>query len=368
MVVDEFGEGLPVGFMISNREDEPVLRLFFKEIKKRVDNIEPNFFMTDDAPQYFNAWEKVFGHCQRTTKLLCRWHIDKNWRKALREMVQPKELQVQVYHHLMVLMEERSEVEFYKLLTHFLTYLSDEGLTSFLEYFQRHYCSRTMQWATYGRCYTTVNTNMNLEAFHRLLKVVYLHQKKNRRVDTIIHVLLQISRDKAFERLTKLEKGKNSHRIGEINRRHRNAESMDIGCVQMISPNVWKVKAQSQGDSYYAVNRLMLESTCSCKLKCAHCGACIHMYSCTCIDNILHSTVCKHIHFVHMSSTSSQIRLPQSANSEQLSDSDCLDTPQLQKRRTFDCTLPVESTETPGPCDLEYFQTCLTMILKLLCR
>ena len=28
---------------------------------------------------------------------------------------------------------------------------------------------------------------------------------------------------------------------------------------------------------------------------------CMHMYSCTCMDVILHYTVCKHIHFLHMS-------------------------------------------------------------------
>ena len=28
------------------------------------------------------------------------------------------------------------------------------------------------------------------------------------------------------------------------------------------------------------------------------CYACIHMYSCTCLDAMLHSTVCKYIHLL----------------------------------------------------------------------
>ena len=67
---------------------------------------------------------------------------------------------------------------------------------------------------------------MFVESFHRVLKVIYLHHKRNRRVDTLLVTLLKISRDKAFGRLMKLEKGKNTHRTSEINRRHKCAEKM----------------------------------------------------------------------------------------------------------------------------------------------
>ena len=56
---------------------------------------------------------------------------------------------------------------------------------------------------------------------HCLLKVVYFQQKQNRRVDALLNVLLKLSRDKAFERLQKLEKGKSSYRISEVNKRHK---------------------------------------------------------------------------------------------------------------------------------------------------
>ena len=38
--------------------------------------------------------------------------------------------------------------------------------------------------------------------------------------------MLQIARDKVYERLIKLEKGKSSHRICEINKRHKAAECL----------------------------------------------------------------------------------------------------------------------------------------------
>lgn len=30
------------------------------------------------------------------------------------------------------------------------------------------------------------------------------------------------------------------------------------------------------------------------------CGACVHMYTCSCLDATLHYTVCKHVHLVQM--------------------------------------------------------------------
>ena len=51
LVLDEYGEGMPVGWMISNREDGTVIVEFLKSIKNRVGNLEADFFMSDDAEQ-----------------------------------------------------------------------------------------------------------------------------------------------------------------------------------------------------------------------------------------------------------------------------------------------------------------------------
>ena len=54
----------------------------------------------------------------------------------------------------------------------------------------------------------SINTNMYVESFHRTLKYIYMKGKTNRRIYNLIHILLNVSRDKGFERLCKLEKGK----------------------------------------------------------------------------------------------------------------------------------------------------------------
>ena len=56
LVIDEFGEGVPAAWLISNREDQAVLIEFLKAVKKRTGDIIAKYIMTDDAQQYFTAW------------------------------------------------------------------------------------------------------------------------------------------------------------------------------------------------------------------------------------------------------------------------------------------------------------------------
>ena len=68
-----------------------------------------------------------------------------------------------------------------------------------------------------------MNTNMYVEAFHRVLKYVYMKGRVNKRLDKCIYVLLKLVRDKGFERLLKIEKGKNTERISMIRSRHQSS-------------------------------------------------------------------------------------------------------------------------------------------------
>ena len=140
---------------------------------------------------------------------------------------------------------------------------------------------------------------MYCESFHRILKIVYLDSKQNRRVDRLLAVLLRFAKDKAFERIQKLEKGKSSHRMKEILKRHKSALEMvsDGAAPHQESENSWQVHSQSS-EQVYTVTRVKRE--CSCLLHCVDCHACIHMFTCSCADAHLQSTVCKHSHVVQL--------------------------------------------------------------------
>ena len=145
---------------------------------------------------------------------------------------------------------------------------------------------------------------MFIESFHRLLKIVYLQQKQNRRIDYLVHTLLRISKDKAYERLQKTHKGKYSHHISEINKRHKSALRMiQVGGALWESGNHWNVSSETERSQVYYVTKV-LESCTNCKLTCSSCPTCVHMYTCTCLDFSLHTTVCKHVHMVCIKTSS----------------------------------------------------------------
>ena len=121
---------------------------------------------------------------------------------------------------------EREEELLRVNLQKFLSFLDAKKGNSFLHYFKRMYCNRVEQWAACYRLVTQTNTNMFIEPFHQLLKRVYLEQKQVHRIDFLVHTLLCISKDKAYEWLEKVHKGKYSHSISEIHKRHKIAERM----------------------------------------------------------------------------------------------------------------------------------------------
>ena len=114
LVVDEYGEGFPVAWCITNKEDRVVLIEFFTSVRTRCGMVRPLWFMSDMAEQYYLAWVSVFDSTPR--KLLCTWHVDRAWRGALQQHVTGVEKQAAVYSKLRVLLEETDKAKFTSLL------------------------------------------------------------------------------------------------------------------------------------------------------------------------------------------------------------------------------------------------------------
>ena len=113
MVVDEYGEGYPVAWCLSNREDQILMTNYMKQLHIRVENLVPEWFMSDDADQFFNSWTAVFGRGPK--KLLCTWHVDRAWRQAL-SSINNREIKCTVYYTLRTLLDEASIEKFCSLL------------------------------------------------------------------------------------------------------------------------------------------------------------------------------------------------------------------------------------------------------------
>ena len=67
------GEGIPIAWIISNREEAATIRQVLVKMKEKCGDIHTQFFMSDDAENFFNAWRAVFT-VKNTRKLICAWH------------------------------------------------------------------------------------------------------------------------------------------------------------------------------------------------------------------------------------------------------------------------------------------------------
>ena len=62
LVVDEYGEGFPAAWCLSDHEDFTTMCTFFREVKKNcAGSITSKWFMSDIAPQYYNPWVGVMS-------------------------------------------------------------------------------------------------------------------------------------------------------------------------------------------------------------------------------------------------------------------------------------------------------------------
>ena len=144
-----------------------------------------------------------------------------------------------------------------------------------------------------------INTNMAVEAFHRVFKYNYLKGKVNKRVDSCLINLLRYIRDKCFDRVIKLTKGKSTHKSKLIQVRHNHSKELSTGNIQEDADGRWKITSATNNDISYTIIRQAnrcLEN--SCQMICVECNICIHQYVCKCTDSLIHNTMCKHIHML----------------------------------------------------------------------
>eukprot|EP00794_Sanderia_malayensis_P006481 gene6481-7221_t len=301
LVVDEYGEGLPVAWLISNREDQLVLNPFIAAIKERTGELNVNVFMSDDANNFYNSW--IYHFAAPKSKLICSWHVDRNWRKNLRKHVQRQEQQAEIYKALKTLQMELNENAFRKGIQQFSAWCEKKS-PGFNDYFMDYYMHQPQQWASCFRIGKGINTNMVTEAFHNVLKGVYFQRRQNKRVDHLLCTLLKIARDKVFDGLIKAQKGKRTFKQRETDRRHKRAMEIDQNHITQIENGKWDVRSQEEKKKFYDVKRN--KPDCSCQMQCSLCQVCQHLYTCSCTDFTIRSLACKHIHAVH-----AQIKVPE---------------------------------------------------------
>ena len=281
------------------------------------------WFMSDMAPQFYDAFKKVFN-CS-PYRLYCTWHVDKAWKEQLKEKVKDTEIYFRIYKQLRTLLEQTNIDVFNRCLATLTDSLINSNITkSFGKYFLEHWAFKKESWAYCYRVGFGINTNMFCETFHRVFKYQYLKGKVNKRVDNCLVNLMKYNRDKAFERMIKLTKGKCTHKIKSINDRHQASLKLSFASVIEIANNYgpvsgWTIQSEDGKRNY---NVTLSEELCmeqNCRMRCIECDICYHRYACTCPDFLIYSTICKHIHLLHRYVTRNKQQ--QDSNSPSLPDS-----------------------------------------------
>lgn len=174
--------------------------------------------------------------------------------------------------------------------------LEDKDTRGFGLYFQEYHSKRAEVWAYCYRLKTGINTNMYLEAFHKVLKHIYLEGKKCKRLDKTINAGMKMTRDMIFKRLIKVSKDTMTSKEKNIHASHKRSESITSNSIRALeNKKSWIVDSASNKSQEYYIAKVgdMCSSSC---LKCSVCKICVHTFTCTCTDNLIKLNICKHIH------------------------------------------------------------------------
>uniref|UniRef100_A0A914VF41 C2H2-type domain-containing protein n=1 Tax=Plectus sambesii TaxID=2011161 RepID=A0A914VF41_9BILA len=309
LVLDDRQTGRPVAHFFCPEETTDDLHEFFVNIKERYGRpITTSAFMSDDASQMWTAWERAMGKeaTADTKKLLCSWHVLKNWHENARLKIKDKEVQVEALTMIDMLTRISNKEQFRRSLEECEQYLIEKEQSDFLIYFRKHYTAdadRLVQWAPSERTDAPFNTNMALERFHRHLKQNYLLQSENRRMDFTIFALVQAASMTCRASLVQMSRSEVGFRQRVTHNRHRRAEEKykdKLDVVRKVPDHpFWMVQSRTNKDKFYAVE-FIKECACDVNVKCRYCSVCFDEFQCDCPDAVKAGISCAHIHAVQM--------------------------------------------------------------------
>ena len=100
-VFDEFEEGVPAAFCLSNRGTFAFMKLFFSKIYKNTGAIFP-------TSQFYETFALVNEYSPK--QFTCVRHVDKAWKEELRDKVKIFEWQTVIYKYLQIALEKTEVV------------------------------------------------------------------------------------------------------------------------------------------------------------------------------------------------------------------------------------------------------------------
>lgn len=105
-----------------------------------------------------------------------------------------------------------------------------------------------------------------------------MHGKVNKRLDRLLFLLIKMARDKAFDRIVKLSRGKaKCSKLLDVAHRHKRGQILGDENVRKLG-EVWIIKSEDGTKEYEVTADTDITSPC-CNVICQDCNICIHMYN-----------------------------------------------------------------------------------------
>ena len=313
IVPDSGQQGYPVAHLIANRIDEHLLYYFVKAIKERCEGFQPSVVMTDEDNTGYGVFQAVFPGVT-FTHLFSKWHVHRAWLKRMTRDIQNNSLRQEMYHCLVLMMEEMNSSKFNEMASNFVNHYATRSQT-FTEYFVEMYRARPELWAMSFRDKEQPKDVIHMNNYYSNMRAFFQQKRKaSKRLDSLVNCLLDMDKDAAWKRVKRVfEEGGSDPASGQFSSHHEKGTAIPENHVEETGDqDVWLVPSYDKKDIKHQVKKLYnmcLDDHCHHKcLELSCLGLCHHLYECSCYDEV---NICQHIHRVH-SIRMAQQQVPQS--------------------------------------------------------
>ncbi|GJE88758.1 MULE and SWIM domain-containing protein [Phanerochaete sordida] len=256
LVRDRYGHGIPVAWMLASSGTQETLDFYLRTFRQANPGISPKWLMTDCDQAQINALRAQFPDA---TILLCWWHVLHAWQQHFVTTAFPDLWQL-LKQWIRISDESGFEAHWAKI--------RQEAPQSFIEYLELYWLPRREMWSAMHRknrdIFEKNDTNMLLEAYHHVLKGMFLEHKRNRRVDNLIYTLITHVLPHYYLRLSRQEHGFEGDDLELQERRAAALKALSIlrESISSTGEAVFSVASQSTPGTRYSVN--LDDYTCSC--------------------------------------------------------------------------------------------------------
>ncbi len=310
LVVDVDFEGVPVAFILTNRNDRTVINIFFECIRQRVGLIRPRTLVTDMWNSYYDSWISVMERPEY--RIYCLWYVLERWRDKL-YLIDDKMKKEEIRKLIHDMAYESESHTFEEKLRAFL-WMEDEDLQvkQFQKYFQDNFLNNRKCWACCYRSDSGVNTNMRLEGFHNMFRRDVCEGKRVKSLREGLTYIFDYILTRKIRDRTKLIRGYITSQLKMLRTNHKlcleylNAQKTVL--IETINDTIWRVNSLQETisntvEEWFTVTRVELKecsryADISCQLPCLSCKVCFHEFMCTCKVYRVGNHMCQHIHII----------------------------------------------------------------------